>query len=587
MVSRKSRIESAKYLLALLLAVSVPISALMVSAQYPTEPQIRKDGTTVLIEDYADLPISNPTHAGSSAEIDFKLQLGRVNSLRSEPANAPMAASRYFVIDESAILYILDKSTRKFSPYLNFKEIFPKFDSDTGTTAGLISLAFDPDYAKNGKFYTVHIEMPSLPGATAPTNAGFPSLDLTGYTVMPTVKPPAGETHYESIVNEWTDTNIRNATFEGSSRELLRVAFDRSHPMDDLLFDPLAKPGSADYGNLYISHGDGASGETPGPQHFFPQQLNNFMGKILRITPDIHLRPQDRLSSNGQYRIPSTGPDPNPFVSIPGALGEIFAYGLRHPHRMTWDPVSNVLLATDIGDHYWEAVVIVTKGANYGYAEREGNEQFFVDNAGKTTSLMDTPPPFPEKDLLHVDGIDEPVALVYPAALYSHKEGDSIGSGFVYRGKSMPQLRGKFIFNDITTGRIFYADLNELIATRGQRNHQAQIHEIQIMYKNPYDTSIQAPVKTRMYDVVAAGYKRKGGAPFPHHVLPGGGAATTGYRDLARTLLKTDYEGVVWGGGRADVRVVADGDGELYVLSKSDGMIRKFAAVVTPPPASK
>src|ERR1019366_681397 len=118
MVSNKSWIECAKYLLALLLAVSVPIGALMVSAQYPTEPQIRKDGTTVLIEDYADLPISNPTHAGGSGEIDFKVQLGRVNSLRSEPANAPLAASRYFVIDESAILYILDKSTRKFTPYL-------------------------------------------------------------------------------------------------------------------------------------------------------------------------------------------------------------------------------------------------------------------------------------------------------------------------------------------------------------------------------------------------------------------------------------------------------------------------------------
>ena len=75
---------------------------------------------------------------------------------------------------------------------------------------------------------------------------------------------------------------------------------------------------------------------------------------------------------------------------------------------------------------------------------------------------------------MHVDGLDEPVAPVYPAAVYSHQDGDSIGSGFVYRGKLMPQLRGKYIFNDMTTGRIFYADLAEMIATHGQRNHQAQ-----------------------------------------------------------------------------------------------------------------
>ena len=100
---------------------------------------------------------------------------------------------------------------------------------------------------------------------------------------------------------------------------------------------------------------------------------------------------------------------------------------------------------------------------------------------------------FPDRDLLHVDGIDEPVAPVYPAAVYSHQEGDSIGSGFVYRGKLMPQLRGKYIFNDMTTGRIFYVDLAQMIATHGQRNQQAQIHELQIMYKSPTTPPIQVP----------------------------------------------------------------------------------------------
>jgi hypothetical protein len=557
-------------------------------AQYPPGPQIRKDGTALLIEDYASLPLSNPTRGSQHwQEIDYTKELGRVNSVRSEPANAPLSASRFFVIDQSRTLYILDKATKKFTMYINYPEVFPKFQSDSGITGGLISIIFDPEYAKNGKFYTIHTEAPDLEGSPAPTNAHMPSLDLTGYTTTPTVKPPAGDTIIESVLIEWTDTNVRNSTFEGTARELLRVAYVRSHPMDDMIFNPLAKPGSSDYRNLYIGVGDGASGETTGPQHFLPQMLNNLMGKIIRITPDLNLRPKDMLSANGRYRIPSTGPDPNPFLNVSIARPEIFAYGLRHPHRMNWDVPSKTLVFNDIGDRYWEAVEILKKGANYGYAEREGNEQFFVDANGKTTSLMSPPVPFPDRDLLHVDGIDEPVVPIYPAAIYSHREGDSIGSGFVYRGKLMPQMRGKYIFNDMTTGRIFYADLNELLATHGERNHQAQIHEIQIVYKSPDAPPDSKPVNQRVYSILAENFARKGGKLLPDHVLPGGGLATSGWTDPEHKHPKTDPEGVVYGGGRADVRVVMAGDGELYMLSKSDGMIRKFTAVVTPPPSAK
>jgi hypothetical protein len=151
----------------------------------------------------------------------------------------------------------------------------------------------------------------------------------------------------------------------------------------------------------------------------------------------------------------------------------------------------------------------------------------------------------------------------------------------------MPKLRGKYVFNDMTTGRIFYADLGELIAAHGQRNHQAPIHEIQLLYKSPTDTSDQSAVKSRMYTIVAQTYARKGGTPPANQVLPGGGAATTGWRDPERRQPKTDPEGVVYGGGRADIRVVMGGDSELYLLSKSDGMIRKITSVVSPPPAAK
>ncbi len=557
-------------------------------AQYPTKPQITKDGTTVMLEDYANPPLSSATHSGAnSTAIDYKGQLGRITALRAEPANAPLSASRIFVDDQSGTLYILDTKTKNFTPYLKFTDIFPKFASDKGNATGIVSITFDPNYAKNGKFYTVHVENPALPGSATPVNTQLASLNLTGYSTTDAVNPPAGAYHLESVLMEWTDTNIRNATFEGTARELLRVGYDRNHPMDDTTFNPTAKPGTPDYGNLYIGVGDGAQGETPGPSHTLPQQLNSLLGKVLRITPDITLRPKDMLSPNGRYRIPSTGPDPNPFVNVAGARGEVYMYGLRHPHRFDWDVASKQLLVIDIGLHYWEEIDIAAKGGNYGYPEREGNEQLFIDDAGKTGSLKDPPVAFPDRDLLQVEGVNEPVVPIYPAAVYSHWEGDSIGSGFVYRGKLLPQMRGKFVFNDMTTGRIFYVDLNEMLATHGQRNHQATIHELQIMYKSPYGTANQAAVRRRMFDVVAEAYSHKGGTPASEHVLPGGAGATTGFRDTDKKQPKADADGVPYGGGRADVRIALGGDNELYVLSKSDGMIRKMTAVVTPPPASK
>jgi hypothetical protein len=582
-VMRSARICLGFGLLACCLAI-VPAAF----AQYPTQSQVSKDGTAVMLEDYANPPLSSPTHGGAnSTAIDYKAQLGRINALRPEPANAPLAASRTFVDDQNGTLYILETATKKFTPYIKFSDVFPKFASDKGNATGIVSITFDPGYAKNGKFYTVHVENPALPGTATPINTQLPSLNLNGYTTTDTVNPPAGPVHLESVLMEWTDTNIRNATFEGTARELLRVGFDRNHPMDDTVFNPLAKPGSSDYGNLYIGVGDGAQGETPGPSHTIPQQLNTLLGKILRITPDINLHPKDMLSPNGRYRIPSTGSDPNPFVNVAGARGEVYAYGLRHPHRFDWDSTTKTMLVIDIGLHYWEEIDIVAKGANYGYPEREGNEQLFVDDAGKTGSLENPPVAFPDRDLVKVDGIDEPVIPIYPAAVYSHWEGDSIGSGFVYRGKLMPQMRGKFIFNDMTTGRIFYVDLAEMIATHGQRNHQAQIHELQIMYKSPYDASSQTAVKRRMFDVVAETYSHKGGTPAQDRVLPGAAGATTGWRDPDHKQPKADSEGVAYGGGRADVRIAVGGDGEIYVLSKSDGMIRKMTSVVAPPPAAK
>jgi len=61
------------------------------------------------------------------------------------------------------------------------------------------------------------------------------------------------------------------------------------------------------------------------------------------------------------------------FTNIAGLKKEIFAYGFRNPHRMSWDTNSNTLIANDIGLLSWEEVNIVHKGTNYGYAERDAS----------------------------------------------------------------------------------------------------------------------------------------------------------------------------------------------------------------------
>jgi Glucose / Sorbosone dehydrogenase len=570
--------------------VALPLVWAQYPLQYPSNPQVLKDGTAILVEDYANLPLS--TQMGDQAyppPIDYHGQLGRVNALRSEPANAPLASTRLFVCDMNGNLYILDKATKKFTPYITFPQIFLKYGRER-FGSGVSAIVFDPDYAKNGKFYTVHVEDPSIPGSAEPTNAKMPSLKLDGYKTTPAVKPPAGDDENESVLIEWTDTNINNSIFEGTAREILRVAFNsKIHPMGDILFDPLAKPGSANYGNLYISVGDGGSGETPGPTQNTPQTLGALQGKILRITPDLTLRPKDKLSENGHYRIPSIGPDANPFVNVPGARGEVFAYGFRNPHRMDWDAPTNTLLVNDIGLHSWEEVDIVKKGANYGYSAREGNEVLVVPGGGKTGTQASPEASFPQTDLLAVDGLEKPVTPVYPVAVYSHEEGDAIGSGFVYRGKRMPQMTGKYIFTDMTTGRVFYTDLAEMIAAGGERGKQAPIHEVQILYKSPYDSAQKEPVKRRVYDIVADAFAHKDGVIDPDShlgVLPGASNATGGWRGKNFVTPKADPYYVPYGGGRADVRLSMGGDGEIYLLSKSDGMIRLLSSVVAPPPAA-
>jgi glucose/arabinose dehydrogenase len=170
---------------------------------------------------------------------------------------------------------------------------------------------------------------------------------------------------------------------------------------------------------LYISTGDGG---TAPPRGDNARRLDSLLGKILRINP----LPTDTTP----YRIPSS----NPFVDTPGALGEIFAYGLRHPWRFSFDGTR--IIIGDVGENIQEEVNFLEKndaaGTNFGWPQYEGNLVF-----------DDTRP-----------GPDEPV---FPIFTYNATRGTglcAIIGGYVVRDPELPALNGRYVYGDACSGEV-------------------------------------------------------------------------------------------------------------------------------------
>lgn len=488
------------------------------------------------LEEYAALPIT-----ADNTNENTRAQLARVNYLRDEPGSR-----RFFVNDLNGPLYILDKRTKKFTTYLDFNGaggrpgLFPKFTFERNFATGLTSFVFDPDYARNGVFYTLHMEDPTVDAPAEPKSGVVPGLDLTGYTTTPAIATPVviGRIDREVVLIEWTDRNPSNLTFEGTARELLRVQHPMPiHPLAEMSFNPTARAGDADWRVMYLGAGDAGSGEQRDARRLIPQRLDSFHGKILRIIPDLRSHTATSVvSENGRYRIPND----NPFVSLAGARKEIWASGLRNPHRLLWDvdparPRTPTLFAFDIGLVTWETVHVIRKGANYGYPLREGTQSM------SSTNGMG---PLPERDIIPVQISDTvtsgEVRPSYPVVQYPHDRdvgGDAIANGFFYRSRRIPLLRDKLVFGDITTGRIWYANRRDVLAADdGNPTTVAPIHEMDVDLRR----------------ITEETYRKRGGKG---QTIPG--------------------MAMIAGRGRVDFRFAQDNDGELYVLTKSDGMIRK------------
>ncbi len=187
-------------------------------------------------------------------------------------------------------------------------------------------------------------------------------------------------------------------------------------------------------GYLYVSTGDGGSGGDPGDRASNPNVL---LGKILRLDMSTDSYPTDSLNDYGW-------PASNPFTAAPGRP-EIFMLGLRNAWRCAFDRETGDLWIGDVGQNAWEEVDFIPAGQgagwNLGWRCREGAHPF------TSSSFCTSGDP----------------SLIDPVTEYSHSLGCSISGGYPYRG-ALPSLRGKYLFADYCTSRIWTAELTSTTA---------------------------------------------------------------------------------------------------------------------------
>ncbi|TVQ08037.1 MAG: T9SS C-terminal target domain-containing protein [Balneolaceae bacterium] len=302
-------------------------------------------------------------------------------------------SGRIFVVRQSGIIYVLgpDQSISTAPVFMNISSRVR-----SGGERGLLGLAFHPGYAVNGYFY-VHY--------TAETGNQLRSV-ISRFSVDP-----------------------ENPDLGDPASELVLLEFDQpysNHNAGQIAFGP-------EDGYLYIASGDGGSGGDPDNNG---QDRTNLLGTIIRI--DV-----DNTTGDLNYAIPAS----NPFVgNTDGFREEIYAWGLRNPWRMSFDPVTGWLWAADVGQNRIEEINLIENGGNYGWKIMEGTSCFSPSNGCDTTGL------------------------ILPIWEYTHASGDgrSITGGYVYRGSAYPELQGKYFYSDYVSSNMWmleYDGINEPVNT--------------------------------------------------------------------------------------------------------------------------
>lgn len=379
-------------------------------------------------------PIPGPVRAGA-----ISVQAAPIASGLTAPnwgISAPGEPGRLFVADQIGTVWTVDLSSQTKSVFADFSRLLIRLGVDgvgSYDERGLLGLAFHPDYRLNGLLYT------------------HTSESAEGVADFSTLGPGIAADHH-SVIREWrvnAPGTVGAVVDPDSSRTLMRIDQPQfNHNGGGLIF-------GID-GLLYISTGDGGGADDQGVGHGQAgnaQDLGNVLGKILRIDP------RRGETGNAPYRIPEDNPFiPRETAPLGGRAGcadgrcdEIYAYGFRNPFRLSFDRSQNDLWASDVGQNQIEEVDVVRRGGNYGWRHKEGSFCFDPkgDDAGVVTDARSC----------------GPAKLQGPVAQYDHDEGVAVIGGFVYRGRAIPSLRGRYVFGDYN-GRLFYLVTKNLAGTK-------------------------------------------------------------------------------------------------------------------------
>lgn len=338
--------------------------------------------------------------------------------------SSPDDSGNLYVIDQIGKVWVIDDSGGLLEdPFLDVSARMVSLSANYDER-GLLGLAFHPNYNSNGRLFAYY---------TAPPNAGGPEEGERWNNI--------------SRISEFavSGSNPNQALVE-SEKIILEIDQPQgNHQGGTIAFGP--------DGYLYISIGDGGASNDVGPGHVADwYEVNeggngqnveaNLLGNILRIDVD----------GGDPYGIPSD----NPFVDSEGR-DEIYAYGFRNPFRFSFDMEgSHQLFVGDAGQNLWEEISVVENGGNYGWNVKEGTHCFDASNNENVLASC------PDTDVLGNELID-PVIEMNNAKNPAGGSTVTIIGGYVYRGSSIPELSGQYIFGSFSkdfepTGEVFFAN---------------------------------------------------------------------------------------------------------------------------------
>ncbi|MDF1825460.1 MAG: PQQ-dependent sugar dehydrogenase [Verrucomicrobiales bacterium] len=269
-------------------------------------------------------------------------------------------------------------------------------DEKTETSIGHSAIAFHPEFLVRespgfGKFYVVVAEKPK---------SGMPDfIPQFGF----------GSENHQDVVYEYRTDFPLASNFKGTRREVMRFSQPgKEHNVTSIVFDSL--------GYLYLSVGDGAEAKVEGRSPSKnASSLSNAYGKVLRIDP------RGRNSMNGKYGIPRT----NPFLLVSGAMPELWAFGLRAPSHLSFDPFHRNLCIGETGDNGQDKVNVSSYGGeHFGWDLLHGRGMFSLVSSSQIAEAVTSP--------------------IFSIDRNSQTVGGSAGN-VVYRGENFPSLAGRLI----------------------------------------------------------------------------------------------------------------------------------------------